>query len=905
MSILFGTDQGDELFLGGSGIGIAVGLEGDDTIVTPLNPQAPGSQAFGNKGSDSIRSRGVGDTSRGGQDDDDIVNESGQAFLFGDLGDDNLEGREGQSTLFGGADDDYVVGAGPNNLIFGDLLASFSLTSADTVAGNDSMFGLVGGDTHIGGGGDDYIKGGPKEASLLFGNAGKDSCFAGADEDSLYGGKDADYMSVGSDASVDGVLFVGGDGGDKLIAFKGDNHILAGDAEGTTLAGNDYLWVSSGEGHILFGNLGNDKLIYGGSGSASLYGGQGDDSCYAEGADGALLSGDKGSDYLYGSGVDNSTFEGGGGTWSDTIVLDGGKGNMLMGDNGSDASDDFIYVHGSGAADGDNTLAGGAGNDYLCSKGGAGSDANVLTGASGDDTYLFGAGDTITPDKDGKNVYFGFAGAASVKVTIGVNDVILPGASGQYTFEGGLPTVAFVGTGGVITGDGKDFISLDNAASETSTEGGNDTLTIGMLDGGTIDAGAGDDVLNFTGTDNAGDVNLGSGNDTLTLPAFQSGSITGEAGDDIFNLGDVGGGGVDGGAGKDSLSIGILGADSLTNILGGADDDTIRVADIGSGGGLISILGGAGNDIILGGTSLTSTGSLSAAVTLDGGEGDDFLRSRSYGGDSLSGGIGNDIISGGIGADIPAKLAVVTGTTALIALVGSAANPDFQKGDFFDGDTLTGGAGKDFFVVASKFETGFYFNTLNPAGPGLNAADAFKAFGSGVKTDEEWSALGFVAPVGDKVSSADGKAAEEGLYYSGIYGVDTITDFKSGEDKLAILPDARFGEMTPAATNVITISMGSLVGVLDPTLINANGLDFTKLKATDPLDPTNVLLNPADAAPGVVVYDSKSGGVYLADPNMDFVLMGVLQGDAGAPASLAKEDILFTSTNLNAGIVFF
>lgn len=872
MSILFGTDQGDELFLGGSGVGIAVGLEGDDTIVSPLNPQAPGSQLFGNKGSDSIRSRGVGDTSRGGQDDDNIVNESGQAFLFGDLGDDSLEGREGQSTLFGGTDDDYVVVTGPNNLIFGDLLASFSLTSADTVSGNDSMFGLVGGDTHIGGGGDDYIKGGPKEASLLFGNVGKDSCFAGADGDSLYGGKDADYMIVGSDVSVDEVLFVGGDGNDKLIAFKGDNHILAGDAEGTTLAGNDYLWVSSGEGHILFGNLGNDKLIYGGSGTASLYGGQGDDSLYASGADDALLSGDKGSDYLNGSGVDNSTFEGGGGTWSDTIVLESGAGNLLTGDNGSDASDDFIYVLGSGAADGNNTLAGGAGNDYLYSKGGNGSDANVLTGASGDDTYLFGAGDTITTDTDGKNVYFGFAGAASVQVTVGVNDVILPGASGQYTFEGGLPTVAFVGTGGVITGDGKDFISLDNAASETSTEGGNDTMTIGMLDGGTIDAGAGDDVLNFTGTDNAGDVNLGSGNDTLTLPAFQGGSITGEAGDDIFNLGDVDGGGIDGGAGKDLIEADLIGQITATTLSGGADDDTLRVGDVGSGGGQLD--GGAGKDIITvgGSTSGLALGTDSGAVTLSGGEGDDFLRGRQLGKDILDGGAGNDIISGGLAADISVQLAaaIAAGSTALLPLVEADGAGDV----LFDGDTLTGGAGNDFFVVASKFETGLFFNDLNPGKVGLTGPEAKAIFGSGAVTADEFAAKGFFAQKSGTMN---------GVLYDGIQGVDTVTDFTSGQDKIAILPPASFGAFLGAAGTVHTVSFGTLIGVLDTTGFG---------------------LGSSDA--GEVIFDKSTGGVYIGGGGGTSVLVAVLGGPGGAiPASLTANDILFTTTNLNAGIVFF
>lgn len=868
MTILFGTEQNDELFLGGSGVGIAVGKEGDDTIVSPLNPVAPGSQLFGNKGADSIRSRGVGDTARGGQGDDNIVNESGEAFIFGDLGDDTLEGREGLSTIQGGAGDDYIVGAGPNNLIFGDLLASFSLSSADTVPGNDSMFGLVGGDTMVGGGGDDYIKGGPKQASILFGNVGKDSLYAGADADSLYGGKDADYMIVGSDAAVDEVLFVGGDGGDKLLAFNGDNHIMAGDAEGTSLAGNDYLWVTSGEGHILFGNLGNDKLIYGGSGSATLYGGQDNDSLYANSATGGFFSGDKGADYLSGSGVNNSTLQGGAGTWSDTISLSSGKGNLLVGGNGSDASDDFLYVLGSGATDGANTLEGGAGNDYLYSKGGNGSDANVLTGAEGDDTYFFGKGDTITPDTEGKNVYFGFAGADSTEITIGVNDVILPGASGQYTFEGGLPTVAFVGTGGVITGDGKDFISIDNAASETNTKGGNDTLTVGMLAGGTVSAGAGDDVLNFTGTDNAGNINLGSGNDTLNLPGFQGGSIAGESGNDIFNLGNIDAGDIDGGAGNDLLDAKLIGEVTQSTLSGGADNDTIRVADIGSGGGVLG--GGAGNDVILGGSS-TDVGTDSGATSLGGGEGDDFLRGRQYGQDTLDGGAGNDIISGGLSKGLAAKATQPDLDNQVAAAVGGQTS-------IFDGDRITGGAGNDVFVIAGLNETGIVENQFDKAG-----SAAVAAVGSdNAEFNTNASNFGFI-PLGSDAAQ-----------YNGAVNVDTITDFTPSQDTLGLFASV-FNGSIPAvvgSTDFITFASGDIgaVGVLDNFIVNKMGTDLFGAKNVDFGTFVEV---------GDILYDTTSGGVY-AGIGGEGVLVAVLEG---APTVTAS-DFAFVEPG-GVGITFF
>lgn len=872
MTILFGTEGKDELFLGGSGVGIAVGLDGDDTIVTPLNPVAPGSQVFGNKGKDSIRSRGIGDTSRGGQDDDFVGNESGEAFLFGDLGNDTVEGKEGQSTLFGGAGDDSVTASGAGNLIFGDLLVSFSLTVADTVTGNDTIEGLNGGDTCIGGGGDDYIKGGPNDSSILFGNAGKDSCFAGADGDSLYGGKDADYMIVGSDVSADEVVFVGGDGGDKLIAFTGDKHVMAGDAEGTDLAGDDYLWAAAGEGHILFGNLGQDQLVYGGSDTATLYGGQGDDSCYAAGGDKVLLSGDKGSDYLNGSTVSNSTLDGGVGTWGDTIVLESGAGNLLVGDNGSDASDDFLYAHGSSATDGLNTLEGGAGNDYLCSKGGAGSDANVLTGGEGDDTYLFGAGDTIIPDREGKNVYFGFAGAAAVKVTIDADDVILPGASGQFTFDAALPTVAFVGTGGVSTGDGKDFLNIENAASETNTKGGNDTLTVGMLDGGTVNAGAGDDYLNFTGTDNAGDVNLGSGNDTLTMPAFQGGSIAGDLGDDVFNLGNVEAGNIDGGGGNDLLDAKLIGETTQSTLSGGAENDTLRVADIGSGGGVLD--GGAGNDIILGGTDAALVGTDSGATSLSGGDGDDFLRGRQYGQDTLDGGAGNDIISGGLSAPFKALTQIELDAQVTLALGDQTS--------VFDGDVISGGAGQDIFVISSLNETGIVQKSFVKAGGSAVAATGTD--NATFNTNAE--ANGFI-PIGSTAGS-----------YNGAINVDTITDFTPGEDTLGLFASVFNGSIPESVgtADFVTFSSGSIgaVGILDQFIVNKMGTDLFGGTGGNFTQSVEV---------GDILYDTASGGVY-AGIGSSAVLVAIL-GDGQIVPTVTASDFAFVNPGSGIGITFF
>jgi Ca2+-binding RTX toxin-like protein len=912
MSLLIGNDSNNTLDLG-SVVGIAVGLGGDDKLTSPLNPAAPGSELYGNKGNDTVTSQGIGDTARGGRDNDYVINTSGQAFLFGDIGNDTVYGDRSQITVFGGAGDDSVYVVGKQNLIYGDLPAERSIGPDDTVPGNDTIVAEEGGDTIIAGGGDDILDAGLKSASLLFGNDGKDSIYAGAKGDTAFGGRGVDYMYAGSDIpNVGNLLFVGGEGNDKLIAENGgNNNVFAGDVEGTDVGGDDYLFVSGGNGHQLFGNLGNDQVIYGGNGSSTLYGGQGDDTVRAGSATGALLSGDKGADYLQAAG-NNNTLTGGVGTWGDTLVISSGASNLLQGDtsSGSDGGNDYLYAF----AGGNNTLSGGAGNDYLFSSGVAGAAApvgtggtsggttagtgtpivtgggNVIQGGAGDDTVYYGKGDVVLEDKEGKNVYCGSAGAEAVKVTLDLDDVVLPGASGQFIFNTPNPVVAFIGTGGATTSDGSDLVQIDNAASETNTKGGNDTIGIGTLTNGTVNTGDGNDLLSLTGTTPAkGNIDLGSGNDTLLVPnVFESGSIIGGAGNDILDIGKVTvGGKIFGDAGNDSIKIGELGGASTVS--GGADNDTITVDKTGSTGGQIGISGDAGNDIILGGTG--NVGSSSDPVALSGGDGNDFLRGRNYGRDSLDGGAGNDVLYGGSAVNGPFTLPTTAGTSGdadrKTFFTNAAANSTPTP---FDGDTLTGGAGNDAFVVATQNETGILFNSL------LAGSVGSSTFGTTLNPTTE-KAAGFV-PRGSIGAAA---------FASGAFSVDTITDFEvaGDDDTIAVFiggsNSASFGYNT-LGTGIAfsTISLGSGVsGKLrlggSSIIAGSNGyLVGTNISGDN-------TLKAGSFAPGHVIYDKNNGGVYVGAGGSSAYLVAVVQ--PGAPFEAG--DLVFTTPNLGAGLTFF
>ena len=209
---------------------------------------------------------------------------------------------------------------------------------------------------------------------------------------------------------------------------------------------------------------------------------------------------------------------------------------------------------------------------------------------------------------------------------------------------------------GVQTG----LINESYIVTHVGGSAGNETvrLTFGGItqeyDGVTrivADAGTGNDTVEFAGILSNAEIDGGAGADRLIADMTTTGVMTlrGGAGNDII----AGGSGNDvlrGGAGNDSLD-GNGGADDIE---GGAGDDILS-----GGSGADVLRGGDGND------------------TLSGGEGDDLLFGE-LGNDVIVGGGGRDEIEGGAGND---------------TLEGSDDDDLLRGGEGID--TLRGGAGSD------------------------------------------------------------------------------------------------------------------------------------------------------------------------------------------------------------------
>lgn len=464
--------------------------------------------------------------------------------------------------------------------------------------------------------------------------------------DTLNGTLEADLIDGGG--GNDRILGLAG--ADLLQGGAGNDIIFGGDGPDTAQGGigNDRINGDGGD-DLLNGEIGRDSL-FGGAGRDTLFGGEGDDSLFGDDGD-DLLAGDTGADVMDG------------GQGADIYMVDPQDRISDQGRQGTDvariASDQGVILTLNGWS-GIEQVEGGSGPDVIEALGYG--QAIRLLGMAGDD-LLTGSGlDDWLSGGAGNDRLAGAAG----------NDTLLGG-------DGDDTLIGWTGTDVMDGGEGSDLYMVD--ASDRildSGTGGEDRAQIFETTGVRLD------LANWRGIERV----MGfTGNDTLDASGAPLGLyLFGERGDDLLI----------GGAGHDTLS----GGPGMDRFYGGDGDDMILIADagdiIGDGGsgfdtamidsylglrlvvadlpGIEQVIGGAGADVIDGGT-------MRAPLRLMGGHGADVLMSGS-GNDLLDGGSGHDRLGGNLGDD---TLLGGDGNDSLIGWLGA--------------DVMDGGEGSDLYMV--------------------------------------------------------------------------------------------------------------------------------------------------------------------------------------------------------------
>lgn len=526
-----------------------------------------------------------------------IANVNGIAIVLGG-GDDDADlsavpGGYWTVVVNGGLGNDSILGSAGDDLLLGD-------------DGNDTLDGSTGTDVVDGGNGSDQLRGGPGDDSL-FGRVGNDALLGEAGNDLLVGHEGSDN-------------YTGGPGDDAFDAFKDDdgaedevretaitdliatNNTLFGmgfdtfqGMDGIRLdgnVGNNVLDASACTLPVLLrGNSGNDRLL-GGHGHDTLLGGNGNDTQQGgpgnDFLDGDLdndsLSGLDGADTLSGD-LGNDTLDGGAGidqvrdrtdgnlTLKNTSLVGLGTDKLISIEQGQLEGGSTFNKFVASAFSGPVTLLGGGGNDTLI--GGKGPD--VLSGQGGKDALSGGPGlDTVVESSFPGNLVLTNTrldgGAILDDKLTSIESARLTGGTVINTFDASAFTLGAVfldGSDGndTLIGTNKNDTLVGNQGSDTiDGKGGIDTVQETVLSSAninfTLTTGSGTSTL--TGTNNFG---------TDTLTSVEQASLTGGDGNNDFDASGFTAGPVTlvGGAGGDILT-GSPADDVLT---GGADNDVL------------------------------------------------------------------------------------------------------------------------------------------------------------------------------------------------------------------------------------------------------------------------------------------------------------------------------------------
>lgn len=702
----FYGETGNDVIFGQAGVDILYGQEGDDwldggadrdfllgdlgsvdraTETVTLTPGSGGNdKLFGGSGNDELYGQDGNDELYGQANDDVLIGGQGndladggadRDWVLGDEGSVNrntntvtLGAGNGNDTLFGGTGNDDLYGQLGDDLIFGDSARIVSVNgsterveSIDTAnGGNDRLFGGLGRDVLLGGTGDDRLFGSDETysevgaANLLFGDNGavlrrKSDLFITevASTNPTHGGRDEIQAQI-SDVIVGGSggLDAPGLGGDRLFGSSG-NDIILGD-NGRVIRRND--------GQVdriepLFNAQGGDDLIEGRAGSDILLGGGGNDRMIGGSQ---IANASDGVDYIFGGGGDDAIAGG-----NATITDNANPAARVITNLDSSAIVDWLFgdyglLTFIGIGDDLNSRLGFKVLDYFAAT--LTKAQSILGEAEGNDRIvgnlgtdpLFGGGgnDTISGGENDDRIFADYGvieltngvptRLASTEPSVGGNDIVEGGNGNDWIIGGAGNEINLDGGNGqdIILGDNGEILINNGIVTQTRSTnpefGGNDVINGGNQSDIVI-GGSGNDQIDG-GADEAADILLGDNGIVYGNTANPN------TANDIVSTDPTFGG-------RDQIS-------------GGAGDDIILG---GSGGGDVAgqlgdtILGGLGDDILLGdGGRITrnSNNEVEKIETLFPSNGGNDIINGNEGRDIALGGAGDDTMSGDAGNDI-------------------------------------------------------------------------------------------------------------------------------------------------------------------------------------------------------------------------------------------------------------
>ena len=648
--------------------------------------------------------------------------------LIGGAENDTLYGYGGADSLVGGTGNDSLIGGTGNDIYDVDHADDVTYETAnqglDTVQTALTSYTLQDNVEDLELSGTDVAATGNALDNSITGAAGNDTLDGAAGNDILIGGAGNDvYITDGNDVITE----VGaGDTADEIQSTVDFSIASLSTVENLSSAS------TATTGLALTGNSGANTLKGHASGNFAdtLDGGTGADAMLGYDGNDVYIVDDAGDTVTEASGANTGTDEIKTALSSLTIAANVEKLTYTgtadftgTGDTGNETI--------SGAA-GNDTLSGLSGNDSL--DGAAGND--VLKGGAGNDTLSGGANFDIA-DYTGEAgaIYVNLSGAtadgvASGTAKVGTTDVDtlqdiegFIGTTGVDTMLGGAGNDFFDGNGGndsLVGGDGNDIYVVN----------GTDTYSIVELNGtgGGIDElrirPVGTTVSNFSMPANVEKLTfISTGNLTIS----GAGYITGGSGNDTISTGNANDT-IDGGAGNDSL----VGGDGDDVYIINSGNDTIN--DTSGTDEIRTALASFDLTVNDGGApfaayllpdieklTYTGTGDFSAIgkswvnETIVGGAGNDTLKGGTNDNDTLDGGLGSDIASyvgiDAINADLTLQTVTVSsdidklisiegiiGSNNTDTITGSTGN-DYLNAGTGGSDTLTGLAGDDIYVV--------------------------------------------------------------------------------------------------------------------------------------------------------------------------------------------------------------